>query len=201
MMYTQKFQSFTMTVLACAAVFMLSARNARAHCDAVNGPVAVDARKALQNEDVDTVAIWVGEEQDGELKSAYKQAVPVFKMGGKADELAERYFMESAVRLHRAAEGMPYTGLKPAQPLPKDIAVAEKALETGELQPVTDLLAKGLRRETNRYFQKALTTKEKYNGDSVARGREWADAYVKYVIFVHKLHQTIQSGPAHGVGE
>jgi hypothetical protein len=27
------------------------------------------------------------------------------------------------------------------------------------------------------------------------------DAYVKYVIYVHGLHQTIQAGPAHGVGE
>lgn len=201
MIYKAKKQSLRMTALACATILAALPWNARAHCDAVNGPVAVDARTALKNEDVGTVAIWVGEEQGDELKSAYKQALPVFKMGGRAGELAERYFMEAAVRLHRAAEGMPYDGLKPARPLPKDIAVAEKALQTGDLQPVTDLLAKELRRETEHYFQNALAAKEKYNGDSVARGRDWADAYVKYVIYVHKLHQTIQSGPAHGVGE
>ena len=32
----------------------------------------------------------------------------------EARELADRYFFETLVRIHRAGEGAPYTGLKPA---------------------------------------------------------------------------------------
>src|SRR3546814_19253432 len=50
----------------------------------------------------------------------------------EAAQLADRWFFENVVRVHRAGEGAPYTGLKPAGlsegPV---IPVAERALETG----------------------------------------------------------------------
>ena len=114
--------------------------------------------------------------------------------------LSEQYFMEIAVRLHREAEGMTYTGLKPAQPLPKDIAKAEKALETGNIDPVSNMLATEMEKKLQHVFERA--NKARQNKDkSLEAGREWADAYVKYVIYVHGLYKTIQAWPAHGVGE
>jgi len=173
---------------------------ARAHCDAENGPVAVAAKEALRRGEFDTVRIWVGEKQEAELRNRFEECREVRKSGGKAQELADRYFLETAVRLHREAEGMPYTGLKPAQPLPPDIAAAEKALEKGDASVVTGLLTEEARRQTQKWFDKALEAK-KHRSESVEAGREWVDAYVKYVIYVHGVHQKIQAGPAHGVGE
>lgn len=178
----------------------LGAATAMAHCDTKSGPVAVDARKALANKNFETVAIWVGQEQHKDLRAAFDQAIDVYQMGGKAKALAEQYFMETAVRLHRAAEGMPYTGLKPAQPLPEDIAKAEKALKTGNLEPVTDLLTAEMKQKMQHLLQQARSAGQ--NKDkSLEAGRKWADAYVKYIIYVHGLYKTIQAGPAHGVGE
>ena len=108
--------------------------------------------------------------------------------------------METAVRLHRQAEGMTYTGLKPEQPLPEDIAKAEKALQTGDLSPVTKLLTEAMQTKLQDVFAAAYDAKQNKE-DSLQAGREWADAYVKYVIYVHGLYKTIQAGPAHGVGE
>jgi hypothetical protein len=108
--------------------------------------------------------------------------------------------METAVRLHRQAEGMTYTGLKPAQQLPEDIAKAEKALQTGNLKPVTTLLTETMQSKLQDVFDAAYNAKQNKE-DSLEAGREWADAYVKYVIYVHGLYKTIQAGPAHGVGE
>lgn len=171
-----------------------------AHCDTKSGPVAVAARNALETGQFDKVAIWVGKDENAELRSAFQQSLPVYKMGGKAQDLAEQYFLETAVRLHRQAEGFPYTGLKPAQPLPADIATAERALETGNLQPVAKLLEANLEKELKTLFDEARKARE--NKDkNLAAGREWADAYVKYVIYVHGLYSTIQAGPEHGVGE
>lgn len=171
-----------------------------AHCDMESGPVAIAARKAVETGEFDIIAIWVGERQAKELRVRFDEALAVYNIGGKAKAFAERYFMETSVRLHREAEGMTYTGLKPALPLPPDIVKAEKALDTGNLKPVTDLLYMELQKETQKWFQKALDAKKRYKGESVEAGRGWVDAYVTYVIYVHGLHKRIQAGPEHGVG-
>lgn len=173
---------------------------ARAHCDTVNGPVAVAAREALATEDVDKVLIWVIAEQEAELEATYRQAMKVYNQGGESKELAERYFMENAVRLHRLAEGMSYTGLKPAQPHPQAIQAAEKALEIEELNPATDLLIADMKKKASHLFDQAMKAKQ-HKDKSVSAGREWVNAYVKYAIYIEGLHHTIQAGPAHGVGE
>lgn len=171
-----------------------------AHCDTMSGPVAVAARESLQTEDFKPVQIWVGKEQEKELRDNFEQCLTVYKQGGRARELAEKYFIETAIRLHRAAEEMPFTGVKPAQPLPSDIAAAEKALEKEDAKIITDLLTEELATETQKWFKKAIQAK-KHKDENVKAGREWVDAYVKYVIYVHGLHQKIKAGPKHGVGE
>lgn len=191
---------FAMMLLLTSFVLVLTS-TVFAHCDTESGPTAVAARKALETGNFNVAAIWVGEEKTQQLRQSFEQSLAVYKMGGKAKKLAERYFMETTVRLHREAEGMPFTGLKPAQPLPPVIAEAEKTLDTGNLQPITDLLATEMQKQTQKWFQKALVAKNSYDGDNVEAGREWVDAYVKYVIFVNGLYKTIQAGPAHGVGE
>ncbi len=173
---------------------------AYAHCDRENGPVAMDAKEALKTGDLNKIVIWVGEEQEEELKAKFKQTLAVYNKGGDARKLATDYFMETAVRLHREAEGMPFTGLKPASPNPTDIAKAEKALETGDIGPLQLLLKEELEKETSKWFQKALEAK-KNKDKSVEAGRQWVDSYVKYIVFTHKLYQKIQAGPPHGVGE
>jgi hypothetical protein len=174
-------------------------QQAEAHCDRINGPVAVDARKALETGDVSHALIWVTEKQSDELKSVFEQASKVYAKGDESKELAERYFMETTVRLHREAEGMSYTGLKPAQPNPEDIAVAEEALQSGDVQPVATLLASEIEKKVTELHQQAMTTQ---NGkdESIASGREAVDAYVRYIVYVHSLYEAIQAGPAHGIG-
>ena len=182
-------------------VFMLSfTSTSQAHCDRVNGPVATDARKALETGNLSHALIWVTDKQADELKSAFEQSLKVYSKGNESQELAERYFMSETVRLHREAEGMPFKGLKPAQPSSKDIQIAEQALASGELAPVTNMLANEIRKKTSELYRKVMETKSKKD-NSVEAGRKWVDAYVQYIVYVHKLYQNIQAGPAHGVGE
>ena len=189
------------TLLTALFITVLSLpQAAQAHCDTVNGPVAVAAREALATEDVDKVLVWVTKDQEAELEATYRQAMKVYEQGGKSKELAERYFMENAVRLHRLAEGMSYTGLKPAQPHPEAIQKADKALEIEELNPATDLLITDMKEKASHLFKEAVKAKEHKN-ESVAAGRKWVNAYVKFAIYIEGLHHTIQAGPAHGVGE
>ncbi|MBS1271982.1 MAG: hypothetical protein MAGBODY4_01118 [Candidatus Marinimicrobia bacterium] len=193
---------FTSIAMGAILLFagMLMPLTANAHCARVNGPVATDALQALETGDISPALIWVSEDQEAELKSVFEQSKNVYKQGGESRELAEQYFMSTTVRLHRQAEGQSFTGLKPAQPAAADIQTAEKALVTGDLKPVTNMLAREIEKKATALHQEAMAAK-KVRGQSVASGREWADAYVKYIIYVHGLYSTIQAGPAHGVGE
>jgi hypothetical protein len=199
MQHSAKRWTYTLAIVGALAVITLCLPRAGAHCDRVNGPVAKAARRALDASEFEHIAIWVGQEQEKELRKRFKQCLEVYNKGEKSRELAERYFMETAVRLHREAEGMPYTGLKPAQPVPKDIALADKALKTGNVKPVTDLLAKQMRQQVRKQFRRARRARKKRDR-SVKAGRRWTDAYVRYVVYVHGLHKKIQAGPKHGVG-
>jgi len=174
--------------------------SAEAHCDTANGPVAESASNAMANGNVAEVLIWVSPEEEDELKSIFKRAKKVYSEGGASAELAKRYFIENVVRLHRQAEGMPFTGLKSAQPEPIAVQTGEVALDTGNLNPVTELLVSEMKKKATELFNQARNAK-KHKDESVAAGRRWVDAYVKYIIYVQGLYSAIQKGPAHGVGE
>jgi hypothetical protein len=184
-----------LAVVIVASVFVAAVY---AHCDTMSGPVAVAARKALESGDIGLVQVWVGRGQEKELKERFRECLAVRKMGGQARELADKYFIETIIRLHRQAEGMPFTGVKPAQPLPPDVAAAEKALETDDVKVVTDLLNEEIQTGVKKWFDQAVQAK-KHKDESIESGREWVDAYVKYVVYVHGLHLQIKAGPQHGV--
>lgn len=181
-------------------IFGFIGTEARAHCDRKNGPVALAAREALQTENFEKIMIWVGKEQENELREKFQQSLQVYRKGGESKDLAEEFFMETSVRLHREAEGMPYTGLKEAQPNPEDIEAAEKALDSGNIDPVVDLLSKKIEEKVTFWFNEARKA-EKRKNNSIEAGRDWVDTYVKYIIYTHSLYQTIEQGPPHGVGE
>lgn len=200
MNYTPPYLKTTLTFIF-TFVFMLGfASISQAHCDRVNGPVAIDARKALETGDISHALIWVTDQQTEELNSKFEQSLKVYANGDDSQELAELYFMSETVRLHREAEGMPFTGLKPAQSNARDIQIAEKAITSGELAPVTEMLASEIGQKTSELYNKAMEAKS-MKDESIEAGREWVDAYVQYIVYVHSLYQNIQAGPAHGVGE
>lgn len=194
---------FTKTVITAIALLLalgLVITESYAHCDRKNGPVAKAAKEALKTGEFSKVVIWVGEDQEEELKKKFQQSRSVYQKEGASKALAKEYFMETAVRLHRATEGMPFTGLKPAKPAAKDIQIAEKALRTGDLDPVMDMFSSKLEDKAQKWFQKALEAK-KHKDKSIEAGREWTDKYVKYIVYLHKLYKKIEKGPPHGVGE
>jgi hypothetical protein len=104
--------------IAALALWMLCAMpaTASAHCDSLDGPVVKAAQQALDTRDVSAVLIWVGAGDEAEIRAAFEQTLAVRALDVRARSLADRYFFETVVRLHRAGEGAPYTGLKPFFP-------------------------------------------------------------------------------------
>lgn len=166
----------------------------RAHCDTLDGPVVADARTALEQNDVTPVLKWVRAEDEAELRNAFARAVAARRLGPEARELADTYFFETLVRLHRAGEGAPFTGLKPAGTIEPVLLEADRALQAGSVSALAESLSGHVAQGLRERFARAAEAKA-HAGESVQAGREYVEAYVEYVHYVEGL-----SGLVHGGG-
>ena len=181
-----------MGAVAMVAVSFLPVEAASAHCDGLDGPVVKAAQRALQTGDLNPVLIWVQPQNEDEIEKAFTDTLAVRKLNPQAEALADRYFFETLVRLHRAGENAPYTGLKPAgRDLGAAIPAADKALETGSDEALTQLLTDEVREGLNKHFKEVIE-KKKYAPSDVAAGREYVEAYVTYIHYVERLHEAAE---------
>lgn len=177
----------TRNVLA-LTLFALAGPAAFAHCDGWDGPVVVDARKALAKADVNLVLLWVRKQDEAGIREVFGRALDVRKLGGEAARLADQFFFETLVRLHREGEGAPYTGLKPAgRDLGAAIPAGDKSLETGDLKPVWKILSEAAHQGLHQRFEAASKAKTFATADLEA-GRKFVAAYVSYIHYVDGLH-------------
>ena len=168
-----------------------------AHCDTLDGPVVEAARAALETGDIDLVLIWVQAEHEAEVRNAFTRSVEVRGLGDAANELADMYFFETVVRLHREGEGAPYTGLKPAgTDFGPAIPAADHALESASLNDVIELLTGTLRAGLNEHFDDALSKRDFASSD-VAAGRMYVGSYVEYIHYVERIYDAATSPAAH----
>lgn len=189
------------------AFFILPAGAAGAHCDTMDGPVVLAAQRALETGNPDHVLIWVGVADDPSVRRAFDKTLRVRALGDEARELADRWFFETVVRLHRAGEGEAYTGLKPAGTDPgPGVVPADEAIERGSpsllIESLTERMSKGVR---DRYAE-VMGTKG-FRSDDVEAGRKHVASYVGFVHYVSNLDGAIEgaSGPharagMHGLG-
>ena len=178
-------------------LLLLGSSTTFAHCDGLDGPVVKAARQALDTGNLNLVLIWVQKNDVAEIKNAFQKTLKVRKLSAEAKEMADTYFFETLVRVHRAGEGAPYTGLKPAgRDLGPAIPAGDKALETGSVDPVvkllTDAVQKGVREQFN-----GVMAKKKFNKDDVAAGQKYIAAYVEYIHFVERVYEAAKK-PAEG---
>lgn len=167
------------------------------HCDTMNGPVVLAARQALDRGDVNLVLLWVQPGDEAEVTAAFEQARSVRQLGPAAATLADLYFFETVVRLHRAGEGVAYTGLKPAgTAVEPGIAEADRALETHSVEPVVRSLTRALERGLRDRFNE-LEARREHAGHTLAAGRTYVKSYVEFIHYVERLHQSILTSPGH----
>jgi hypothetical protein len=184
--------TFTGIAAAVALTFAIP-HNAAAHCDTLDGPVIQDAHKALEAKDITPVLKWVKVIDEKAVKAAFNKALAA---KGANAEAAHNKFFATLVKIHRASEGAPFTGLKPAGTVEPAVAEADKALASGSsdalIKLVTDDITAGIKK---RYERVAATYKLK--DESVAQGREFVEAYVEFTHYVEKLHMDATGKGAH----
>jgi hypothetical protein len=184
----------SLSVFAIGFVFLITPAEVFGHCDGMDGPVVKAAQQALVKGDVNLVLIWVPANDEAEIRKVFAKTLAVRKLNAEARELADLYFFETLVRIHRTGEGAPYTGLKPAgRDLGPAIPAADKAIETGVVEPLVKLITSESANGIRERFQK-VTAAKKFNAEDVSAGRGYVKAYFEFVHYVEGLHEAVQGG-------
>ena len=172
-------------LLFTAVLILFSGRllNSYAHCDTMDGPVVADARKAIDLNTVNYVLKWVKPENEQEIRTAFELTMKVRILSAEALKLADMYFFETLVRIHRNGEGVAYTGIKPSgTPVDEKILAADKSIENGNLDPLKGLVPDKDWPELSERFNKTMALKD-FAVDDVKAGREYIEAYVQFFHF------------------
>ena len=184
------------SILPIAFLVLLLPLPAAAHCDTLDGPVVQAARAALEKGDVTPALKWVLPEHEAEIRKAFQTAAAARAAGGPGRELADRWFFETVVRVHRLGEGAPYTGLKPAgSETSPFIRAADQALEAGSADALVRLVTADIEKGIRQRFVRALQ-RRKTADSTVAAGREFVEAYVQFQHYMEAL-DIRSSGPEH----
>jgi Family of unknown function (DUF6448) len=191
-----------LTAFVLAAGLLFGSQSAQAHCDAIDGPVAKAALAALDTGNVNLALPYAPATAESEIKAAFAQSQKVRALGAEAKTLADRAFIETTVRLHRAGEGAAYTGLKPAGvDYGPAIPAAERAIETGNLAQTKGLLTEaiehGLHTRLTHVVETQKATKEPKMAREVPAARERVSAELGFVTYVEGLRQAVQGGAGH----
>lgn len=183
--------------LAIALIFTI--QNLSAHCDSMNGPVVKAAQKALETGDVNLVLVWVQKKDEAVIRQSFEKTVAVRKQSKEARELADMYFFETLVRIHRAGEGAAYTGLKSADYKPEPgIAAADNAVEKGDAKELVNNLIETIHQGLHKRFMHVKESKN-YSADNIDAGREFVEAYVTFIHYVEGIYVAAeQAGGHHG---
>jgi hypothetical protein len=176
-----------------AVVVLLSslffAGNVFGHCDTMAGPVVKSAQEALRTRNVNLVLIWVHQKDEAEVKEKFQETLAVRKLSQQARQLADNYFFETVVRLHRAGEGEPYTGLKPlGTDLGPVIPVADKSLDAGSTDELMKLFRASDRADIETRFREALRHR-RFKTNDIEEGREYVKAYITFMHYVEELYE------------
>ena len=162
------------------------------HCDSMDGPVVTTARQALEAGNVDLVLPFAHAQGEDEVRAAFARSVAARELAPAAQEVGDLYFFETVVRVHRAGEGAPYTGLKPAGlgegPV---IPLAEKAIDTGSAHDLRDFLAQELDAQLTRRLD-LVAARTPGDGAPVPEVRRYVETMLGFEVYSHHLYLAMQ---------
>ncbi|HSP14678.1 MAG TPA: DUF6448 family protein [Thermoanaerobaculia bacterium] len=175
-------------ILAAALLVIAFVPRLGAHCDSLKGPVVAAAQTALEKGDVKFVLKWVPATSEAEIRDAFAKTLAARAASPQAREVADRWFFETLVRVHRQSEGAPFTGLQPANYKPEEgIEMADIALDSGSIDAVQKELLDSVTAGLRARFA-AVQEAKKHVNESVEEGRHYVHAYVEFIHYVERLH-------------
>ena len=163
------------------------------HCDSLDGPVVRAARLALEHEDAELLLPYVPESGETELREAFDLVMKARTQGPEASDVADRFLFETAVRIHRAGEGAPYTGLKPAGlDVGPVIPLAERAIDEGSPEALIGFFVAAVQSEIVDRFEEMLAAQSRRN-EGLEQARHYVSEMLGLQVWAHKLHKALHA--------
>ncbi|MDF1543662.1 MAG: DUF6448 family protein [bacterium] len=186
-------QGINTKIIALSTIILLLAVSpAFSHCDSEDGPIIPAIRTALDNGEITPLLKWLAADDEAEIKDLFARVRALRTQSDEAKEIADQLFIETFIRVHRASEGAPFTGIKGAGTMPPIFAELDNALESGSVDALADKVANEVRENIVKRFDHAKEL-SKHQDDTVEAGREFVEAYVTYMHFVEGLHNFLAS--------
>ncbi|HEX6330808.1 MAG TPA: DUF6448 family protein [Actinomycetota bacterium] len=155
------------------------------------------ATRALEAENVDLVLPFVKADGEEEVRKAFEKAIRARKIS-EAREVADLYFLDTVVRVHRAGEGAPYTGLRPAGlDVGPVIPAAEEAIEIGSADELTRTLSDFLADEVKHRFDEVMALQKHAEGP-VPEARRYVEAMLGLQVWSHRIYLALKAEPHEG---
>lgn len=193
---SRKITTLTVLMFLLATVF-LQTRSANAHCDSIDGPVVMAAKKALEKGNINYVLPYVYEDGEAEIRKAYQTTMETRKAGPDVRDIVDQWFYETVVRVHRTGEGATYYGLKPANiDYGPALPAAVNALQTGSTTEVKQLILETIETELDKRFAEIKDLPTAVN--NVTQARKRVQAELMFEKYVHQIYGDITSIPGHG---
>jgi len=164
------------------------------YIDSMDGPVVKAAEKALDMEDVKHVLPFVSFEDEDEIKDSFEKTLLVRELSADAAELADYWFFETTVRLHRKEEEKTYTGLKSAGidwgPI---IPKIDQAIETENIDELLNFILNFIREDINSRFDDLLSKKD-YDINDVEDARDYINSREEFIEYTRKFYDYVEKG-------
>ncbi len=173
-------------------ILLLAVSPVFSHCDSEDGPIIPAIRTSLNNGDITPLLMWLAADDEAEIKDLFARVRALRTQSDEAQAIADQLFIETFIRVHRASEGAPYTGIKEAGTMPPVFAELDNALESGSVDALAEKIAEAVRENIVKRFDQAVDL-SKHQNHSVEAGREYVEAYVTYMHFVEGLHNYLSS--------
>jgi len=167
-----------------------------AHCDSYDGPVIKDAVKALETNNVNLVFKWIDQKDEPEIVDLFNKTYALKSGDQEIYAIVEKHFLETLVRLHRASEGEPFTGLKPAGSAEPIVKMSDKALEDHNIDDLLEKLDDHINSVVREKYEKVITL-DKTKEETVEKGREYVAAYIDYTHTLEAIHGILENGALH----
>lgn len=182
-----KFEANLLKLIGVIFFILALTNTTSAHCDSIDGPVVQAAVKTLETGNLNYVFIWIHPEQEAEINEMYNKVVKVRDINPDIRELADMYFYETVVRLHRMTEGVGYTGLKSGNFRPAEgIVAADLAIQENSIKKLLTHVSEK-NRDLIRDMFSDLQSKINYNINDVNAGRAYVKSYVHFIHLVEEL--------------
>lgn len=161
-------------------IVLMRPRDVSAHCDTMDGPAVKDGLLALETGNANIALKWVQPDGAEELGDIFARAVAVRGKGDDVRGVADQWFLENMIRIHRAGEGASYTGLQPAGAhVDERVRAADNAVASGDLAELAPLVPAEQLPELERRFAAVMKAKD-FPVDDLDAGREFLHRYVRF---------------------